>query len=312
MNPFILDCDTGRDDALAIWCALLRGLPLKAVISSYGNVPLSFVVENCARVLALAGGEKIPLFAGAEKPSRSHKSYQKTVRLRQENSGNGLCNIILPRSERNVAQPLDIEVINEISEIYGALDYIIIGPATNFSALCDASGNDIHQVVKSVTMMGGVFEPLWQKLGGADFNIICDPYAVRNILNHGYEIKFMPVNATWPVCLSLEEIEHLQCSSALSVVAQQLMAAHCRHFAPEPIFRFHDPCVIMESDGWESVDKVYIDILCDEEAEDFGRIIEKKNGFPAKIYRGNPERAAFLLDSILDQLGLSRTLNQNR
>ncbi len=83
LKPFILDCDTGRDDALTIWCAIALGLPFAGAVASYGNVVMTSVLDNTARVLSLAGCDNIPLFAGASRPSATMPPMKISMAPRQ-------------------------------------------------------------------------------------------------------------------------------------------------------------------------------------------------------------------------------------
>lgn len=309
LRPFIIDCDTGRDDALAIWVALAKKLPLAAVVASYGNSVLSNVVDNTARVLALAGREDIPLLGGAVTPLRLHAGYNKIVRPRQDTSGNGLCNLELPRSLRPLPAPSTPEDLAahlvDLAAQHGPLDYIILGPATNFAALCYVLGKRIRNLVARVTMMGGKFGPLWTSMPAADFNLASDPCAVRILLEHGPPLRFVTMNTTWPVALPLEVIEKLNASSEVGAVTKQLMMAYCRHFAPEPVFRFHDPCVVLAAEDTTGFTDTKLDIVCTEDSPEVGRLIEQENGFPSQIYRSPTQGPQEFLHTLLLNLSLS-------
>ena len=309
LKPFILDCDTGRDDALALWCAIALGLPLAGAVASYGNVVMTSVLDNTARVLSLAGWDNIPLFAGASRPMRHHAAYENIVAPRQKKSGNGLCNIHLPRSTRGLpdyAGPDGLaEQIAAISRKKGPLDYIITGPATNFAGICDAMGGRTGDIISRVTMMAGKFDELWDRIPGADFNLVADPYAARFILEQGIKIRFVPMNTTWPVFLNLPDVQSLVPATSLARTAQDIMIAHCRYFAPEPVFRFHDPAALMAVLAPEGFVDAKVDIVLDETRE-FGRVIETENGFPAQIYRSDEKAQQEFLNRILSALGLSR------
>ena len=64
--PFILDCDPGHDDALAMILGLARPeLELLAVTTVAGNAGLAATTDNALRVLTLVGRTDIPVAAGA-------------------------------------------------------------------------------------------------------------------------------------------------------------------------------------------------------------------------------------------------------
>ena len=308
-TPIIIDCDTGRDDALALWSMLALDLNLAGVVASYGNVALQQVIDNTARVLSLAGRDDIPLLAGALEPLRRHAAYRDVVLKRQASSGNGVCNIAYPPAKRTLPEPLAPAAlaaqITALAEKHGKLSYIVLGPATNLAQICGVLGDGIHDVIASVTMMGGRFDDLWTETPVADFNLVCDPDAVRVILQRGLKPDFVALNTTWPIALPLQDVEALRGETPLATAARDLMIAHCRHFAPEPIFRFHDPAAVMATLNPALFQPVQIDINVDEESAEFGRLI-LGSGFAGQLHVAQDSDRNELLALILKGLGLTR------
>lgn len=308
-TPIIIDCDTGRDDALALWSMLALDMNLVGVVASYGNVALNQVIDNTARVLSFAGRDDMPLLAGALEPVRNHKAYRDTVLKRQGSSGNGVCNIEYSPAKRALPDPLsptDLAAgIVALAEKHGKLSYVILGPATNFAQICGVLGDRIHDVIASVTMMGGRFDDLWTETPVADFNLVCDPDAVRVILERGLKPHFVALNTTWPIALPLQDVEALRGGTPLAIAARDLMIAHCRHFAPEPIFRFHDPAAVMATLNPALFQPVQIDINVDEESAEFGRLI-LGSGFAGQLHVAQASDRDALLALILKGLGLTR------
>lgn len=312
-KPIVIDCDTGRDDALSLWLALALGMDLSAVVASYGNTILENVSENCARVLALAGREDIELWQGETFPSRVHASVETVLLPKQKGSGNGLCNLELPKSVRK-AELLNAqeraERLRKIAAEKGAIDYIILGPATNFAATCDALGDDANNLIASVTMMGGKMDRLWDEMPGADFNIACDPFAVQSVLEqgqrHGLPVRFVPMNVTWPIMLDMSELLALSASSDIGQTAKDLMIAHARHFAPEPVFRFHDPCVILALGETNTFVARHLRVECDEASDDFGRLVDDDAGCKVYVLEANEALRARFMNEILTRLSIKR------
>lgn len=310
MTPYIIDCDTGRDDALALWSALAMDLSLVGVVASYGNVEIENVIDNTARVLGLAGRNDIPIFAGSTAPQRHHAGFQDVVLPRQAKSGNGLCNVILPPAAREMPKPINpqemADHIKALARRHGKLDYIILGPATNFANLCDVIGPDIHDVVSRVTMMGGKFDALWDQIPGADFNLLCDPYAVQSIQNAGFKIRFVPMNVTWPIQLPLDSVEALVSHTVIGETAKNLMIAHCKYFAPEPIFRFHDPSVIISCLEPSFFKDEKLQIVCDDQSPDHGRLIRSDDGFESCVFHADEGLRQKIMNQILESTGLGQ------
>lgn len=312
MTLFI-DCDTGRDDALTLWTALALKMPLAGVLCSYGNVALPRVADNTARVLSFGGGGGIPVFAGAAGPLHAHRGFRETTLPRQKISGNGLCGVLLPPAPAPAPlPPADLAAaIEGIARDKGPLDYFIIGPATNLASLCGLWGEKTKDILARVTMMGGKTGALWDEMPGADFNLACDPFAARALLQRGLGVRFVTMNTTWPLLLTLEELEALKPSPASPVAAKakEIMIAHAKHFAPMtgsgPVFRFHDPAALLALGDDAGFRKARLDIECDESSPSFGRLVETENGFSGEIHDAPPECGEDFKDRILAALGLS-------
>jgi len=315
--PFILDCDTGRDDALTIWLADSLNLPLKTIIASYGNTRIDHVYDNCQRTLALTNTlQPCPVLWGAEKPSHfPHKGFTEIVEPRQNEAGNGLCNVQLPtQTSGNSSQqpahkntPDDLAAaIKALYAQHGKLDYFITGPATNFANICAALGRETHDYINHVYMMGGKMA-IWDNMPGADFNLICDPYAIDTIQDTGFEIHFITMDTTWPIYLPLADIKSLSTPDNIAHYAKELMIAYCKDFAPDlnnPEFRFHDPCVILAAMHPEHFTPHSLSIERDENHPHFGRLTLSPDGKHAYIYECDTKTHAQFLDMILRELKL--------
>lgn len=302
----IIDCDTGRDDALAIWLALKWKRNLVALAASYGNTTRDNVIENCLRVLAFAGRPDIPVLVGPAAPPQTHKGVDDVIVPRQRTSGNGMCNLELPASGVRTPSPLNAPAmaarVAELAAIHGKLDYVVTGPASNLAAMLKVWGTDAQKHIARITMMGGKLSPLWDSMPTPDFNIICDPYAVDTLLASGIETRLVSMNTTWPIALPLADVERLEPRDPLATFAKALMIAHCKYFATEQVFRFHDPSVIAALDDTCFAD-THLRVDTDEKSYTFGQLTEDAAGHSAKLHRADEERRTAMLAAMLDGLG---------
>ncbi len=320
-RPMIIDCDTGRDDALTLAVAVRQtAVQLVGVVTSYGNVPLKQVTENTARVMALLGKEEIPIFPGAAQSSQPELAAELLAK-RHAGMGNGLCNLELPPTDRTLRPPMTPEILagnlQKLAKQHGALDYVIIGPATNFAAVADVLGAKLPQVVNSVTMMGGKLGKLWDEVpGGADFNIACDPKAAQRALNAGVPARIVPMNVTWPIALGVSELEALQPVNKAGTFAKELMLAQARHFAPDQMFRFHDPSVLIAMSQPQGFKPETVSIG-QVPGADFGRVRSQETGVPVQVYQSEPgQKVQFLAQMLpligIDASGLTQQLQQQQ
>jgi inosine-uridine nucleoside N-ribohydrolase len=155
-------------------------------------------------------------------------------------------------------------------------------------------------------MMGGKLDELWDEMPGPDFNVAADPKAVSILLQSGVPMRFLPMNATWPIKMDLPEIESLAPQDAKAAFAKELMIAHCRHFAPEPVFRFHDPTILLTLSHEDAFVRRALSIALDESSPDFGRLTESPTGTICDVFTPDDTLRAHLLDKMLNGLGLKR------
>ncbi|HEY0901169.1 MAG TPA: nucleoside hydrolase [Micavibrio sp.] len=310
-HPLIIDCDTGRDDALSIWVALALGLDVAAVLASYGNTTLNHVCDNCLRVLSAAGRADIPVWRGENMPRQHHPAIDTILLPKQAMSGNGLCNLELPHSKA-AAQPMSAparaQALRSLAAQSGPIDYIILGPATNFATTYQALGAEASQIIKRVTMWGGKPDPLWHQMPGPDFNFGCDPHAVDVLLEaaqNGVSVRFIPMNVTWPMQMTLPQLQALKAQGPVAAIARDLMIAHAQHFAPDQLFRFHDPCVIMSLLHEDYFKGARVRIITDETSADFGRLIAADDGAPVALFEADDDVRADMMAGILKLLDLS-------
>lgn len=311
-TPIIIDCDTGRDDALAIWSAQSGKVnqELCGVVTSYGNTTLDNATRNTVRALALAGRNDIPVIKGAAQPVKpDHKGHRELTIPRQERSGNGICDIELPESTRPIQEdntPSELaDIIRKLADKHGALDYYITGPATNFSVICDELGDDIYNIINRVIIAGGKMDKSWDEMPGADFNMASDPFAIANILKTKLPVTFVPMDTTWHINMHIDIIKLLAPQTAISEKAKEIMLAYCEKFCNDRVFRFHDPVALFESGYKDSHKTRKLGIITDEDDVNFARLSEQApHTRDVKVFLPSEELYSEILQQILDTLGL--------
>ena len=190
-RTFIIDCDTGTDDAIAIIAALYSPeIELAAITSVNGNVSHQYTSQNNLNLMEYLGAD-IMVARGAEKP----------LFLRPQHYGNthgqtGLGDIVLPTAvTSNFAEENAIEVIRrKADELKGELELLVIGPMTNI-AIALSLYPDIAEKIKHIWFMGGAVK------GGnvstsAEFNIWVDPVAARLVLASGIPCTMVGLDVT--------------------------------------------------------------------------------------------------------------------
>ncbi len=306
MNPIVIDCDTGRDDALAIMLALSLKKRIVSIVSSYGNTSLANVIQNNKGILSLYPEIKIPIFIGAKEPIEKLSGYQNVTLPRQNTSGNGLCDITLSITPHEIINDINqqVKILTESSNKLGKIDYIIIGPVTSFINISKALGDQLNIVINSVTFLGSKLDYLWPIDPNPDFNVISDPFAVSELFKLNIEKRLIPIDCTWDITLNLDDLNQITPTTKHGVIAKRIMSEHLLKFAPEPIFRFHDPSVLITYNELELFRDSHVDIIKDEDSKDFGKIIESSSPPNIKICDHTKINRSKILKKILASLDL--------
>lgn len=127
----LLDVDTGVDDAAALLYALFKPqYEIVGIGTVCGNVEASLAAENTCRILDLVDVPDIPVAVGAEESLTGRWPG----RVREIHGENGVGNVELPRSGRNILQG-DIEdfYMGLADKYAGELVLITLGPLTNIA-----------------------------------------------------------------------------------------------------------------------------------------------------------------------------------
>jgi purine nucleosidase len=172
--PFLIDCDTGIDDALALLYACASPeIELVGVTCVAGNVEARQVADNTRAVLELAGRDDIEVALGREVP------LVRPLETAPEAHGpRGLGYAELPPASRPLSSRSAVEVIvDAVRRHRGELTILTLGPLTNFAmALMDAPDLPTH--VRWV-LMGGSYRSAGNTAPTTEWNIHVDPEAAH-------------------------------------------------------------------------------------------------------------------------------------
>jgi len=207
-RPFIIDCDTGTDDAIAIMAALYsEELELKAITSVNGNVAEEYTSHNNLNLMEYLG-QDIPVARGAVRPLVN--TYVNHGRKDSTHGLRGLGESTLPEAQRlqfdkRIASDLIYETAVECG---GELELLVIGPMTNI-ALALIQHGDLAQYIRHIWFMGGA------AVGGnvtpsAEFNIWVDPEAAHIVCGSGIPMTMVGLDVTTKAVMIEEDAERLR------------------------------------------------------------------------------------------------------
>lgn len=218
-RPFIIDCDTGTDDAIAIMAAFgCKEICVRALTSVNGNVNEGFTSTN-NRNLAEYLGVETEVARGAQTPFYPRGNYYGTT-----HGKTGLGDVVIPDAkEYAFTKDLAPEVIKRIAdEENGKLELLVIGPMTNI-AIALSLYPDLKDKIKHIWFMGGA------AYGGnvtttAEFNIWVDPVAAKMVADSGIPMTMVGLDVTLKAVLNREDEQELRnCGTKASVLTADIL-----------------------------------------------------------------------------------------
>jgi inosine-uridine nucleoside N-ribohydrolase len=199
---YIVDCDPGHDDAVAILLAAST-LDVAGITTVYGNAPVDRTTRNALDFLDLAGID-IPVFRGCETPLRRPRT-QANVHGRS-----GLDGADLPVSAR---QPEALDAIAFIAEQASRPEKIAViatGPLTNLATAL-ARYPHVASGVASLSIMGGT-AGRGNTTPVAEFNAFSDPEALDALLASPIPMFMIGYDLTSQTGLTDRDIARLETS----------------------------------------------------------------------------------------------------
>jgi purine nucleosidase len=267
-KPVIIDCDPGVDDCIALMTAL--GSPdeidLQAICVVAGNVPVKTCYRNARGVLALAGREDVPVYAGCERPLRVAPEFADHI-----HGENGLGRAVLPEvsGPASARHAVDFLCDTLTAADPGSITLVITGPMTNLATAIERDPG-IAAGIDELVIMGGASREGGNITPHAEFNIYADPHAAQIVLNCGRPITLIGLDATLQFRCTAARMQRMQASTHRALAAASDMIAHVNEVYGE-IYgaegaAMHDPCTIgyLLAPDLFTVEAATVDVICDD------------------------------------------------
>jgi len=204
----ILDCDPGRDDALAIALALASPdeIGLIGITTVAGNVPLALTQRNARFLCELCGRPEVPVHAGAERPLTRPSKTLEAVHGESGLEGLEVTEPSMPLQERPAVQFI-AETLRAADD--QSITLVATGPLTNLAILA-ADAPEALAKARRIVLMGGASRGGGNITPAAEFNIHADPEAAAAVFACGRPITVLSLDATYQVLAGLEHASRLE------------------------------------------------------------------------------------------------------
>lgn len=245
MRKFLIDTDTGTDDAVAIIMALRDpDVTVAGITTVCGNVEVEQATQNCLKAVEMAGTYFPPVYQGLSMPILRER-VPSTAQGPHGVDGMGDLALSPPMLQAQEEHGVDF-LIRYIEEHPGQLELVTLGPATNLAWVALRSPDTLTKLKRIYMMMGtgawfGNASPM------AEGNAYMDPEALDIVLRlAGTEI----VLVGWDMCIheylfTMPEVERM-CREGTELtrfcmdINHTLVALNKRRFGVESI-DFADP-----------------------------------------------------------------------
>lgn len=238
MRPLIIDCDPGKDDAVALLLAFgSPELDVLAITTVAGNVSLEHTQRNARRICEVAGRNQMEVYAGCPRPIL--KALETASHIHGED---GLAGAALPDPVMALQSGHAVDyLVDRLMASEGDITLAVLGPLTNL-ALAMVKQPAIIPRIGEIVLMGGAIE------GGnatphAEFNIYTDPHAAAVVFAAGAPLTMIGLDVTHQAVATPERVRAIAAidNPAAAMVARMMTLDLERREGGAPL---HDPCVI--------------------------------------------------------------------
>lgn len=225
-QKFIIDCDAGVDDAMALLMAIdahkRKEIEILAITAVNGNTKVDNVLTNILRTLDAGGCPDIPVHRGSE--SALVLAPKDAEGYHGIDGFNDVHFDTTPDETRVQEEGAVLAICRHIHENPGEVTLVALGPLTNV-ALAFKLCPDITSQIKEIFIMGGNCEGVGNVSMSAEFNFYVDPEAAFVVLNMN---KCPTYIATWELCYKYCKVDmdwRLNCLGKIDTPQAKMMNA---------------------------------------------------------------------------------------
>lgn len=288
-QPVVIDTDMGTDDAMAILFLLGHpGVDVKAiVVVGSGIAHCDAGVENARRLAAMAGRPEIPVACGEEEPLEGSRAYPSFMRSGADEMGSlNLPENTSPQSDRD-----GVTLLQETIEAHDDVALLALGPLTDVAIALERSDTLIDHLHMIYIMGGAVDVPGNTTVPGmqggneyAEFNILIDPTAAKQVFASGAPITLVPLDATNTVPLNTDFMGTLKADRAASPARfVYALLDRNRLFVLSGGYYFWDPLAagILTDESLATFED--IPLIVETDGEQAGRTARADDGYPIRV-----------------------------
>ncbi|RJQ42475.1 MAG: nucleoside hydrolase [Anaerolineaceae bacterium] len=240
MKKYIMDCDPGHDDAIALILAA-KHLHLLGITTVGGNQTIEKVTTNALKILEVIKRTDIPVYPGSDNPW-----IQKLETAPQFHGVSGLDGPQVPAPTTKPQAVHAAQFIVDTVKKNEKISLIATGPLTNLATALQLD-HTIAGGIKEIFIMGGsVTFGNWTP--ATEFNIYVDPEAAYKVFNAGIPIRLCGLNLTRQAFVADKDLEILKSiNNQVALFCHDLLRFFidsCRKTAYISGANLHDVCAV--------------------------------------------------------------------
>jgi len=249
-RPYLLDCDTGVDDALALFHLLSDpDVNLVGVTTVSGNTSAAQAADNTLRLLSLAGRTDVPVAIGAH----HFRMAEFDGGVPHIHGDNGIGGVQLPESHVDPLAESGPEFIVRMAHEYpGELRLIAIGPLTNLALALELEPR-LPELIGDLTIMGGAALVPGNASAVAEANIINDPHAAEIVFAAPWTITMVGLDVTMGELIEADDRDRLRSApGAIAPMLSEMLGVYFDFYVSvfgRPCSALHDPLAVAISTG---------------------------------------------------------------
>lgn len=219
MRKFIIDTDTGSDDAYALMMALeCDDAEVLGITSVSGNVPLDKATKNALMTIEVCN-KKTPVYRGASKPL-----FRPAVTAQGVHGSDGMGDMNLVHPTRAAEEEHAADYILETLKTYpeNELELVMLGPATTV-ALAILKDAETMKRLKHIYSMGTAGFGQGNMSPVAEFNVFVDAESYAVLLESGIPLTIIGFD----LCLGDAALNEDEINRLLTMGVKQRFFGNC-------------------------------------------------------------------------------------
>jgi purine nucleosidase len=216
-----IDTDMGVDDGLALMVADALLADVSAISCVFGNVPVKTAVRNALLFCELLGrSDSWRVWQGAD--HAAGREQRNALEVHGDDGLGGAIRKLDPAVLKKIADAKVTKFEDVSTPTKGPVVIIGLGPATNIPKLVELYG---RSNIERIVLMAGSFFDVGNITPDAEFNAFSDPRALRETIDLGVPVSFVPLDICRKVQLGRQVMKRYGLNSK-APVAKLLMDAH--------------------------------------------------------------------------------------